>query len=330
MTDVDAEPAPGWQQQLAQAVRTIEELCERLGLDARKDISPATDQFPLLVPHSYLERIRRGDPDDPLLLQVLPRSEETSATSGFSTDPLEESALSTGNGLIQKYRGRVLVIASGACPLHCRYCFRRHYDYSANAASREGFRRTLAAIGSSSESAEVILSGGDPLSLSNDKLGRLLTALDRSANVQRLRIHTRFPVAIPDRVDAGLVALLQSVTKPLTLVLHINHANEINPALANAAARLKPNVAALLNQSVLLRRVNDSVTALGDLSEALFRAGILPYYLHQLDAVAGAAHFEVADGEARRLHERMAARLPGYLVPKLVREVPGREGKTLL
>lgn len=329
MTGGAAESALSWQQQLAGAVRSVDELLERVGLDAGNGVSAANNQFPLLVPHSYLERIRPGDPKDPLLLQVLPQRVEVQGAAGFTADPLGETHLSSG-GLIHKYHGRLLVIASGACPIHCRYCFRRHYDYSANAAGRERFRKTLEAIRSGSDSDEIILSGGDPLSLSNDKLGELLAALAASANIRRLRVHTRFPVAIPERVDEELVAILRSLAKPLTLVLHINHPNEINPALAAAAARLKPNVAALLNQSVLLRHVNDRVATLVDLSEALFDAGVLPYYLHQLDRVAGAAHFEVGDEEARSLHQQMAARLPGYLVPKLVREEPGGVGKTLL
>lgn len=330
LTEAVSEPLPSWQQQLAGAVRNVEELFQHLGLAPSGQESAATDQFPLLVPRSYLRRIRPGDREDPLLLQVLPQQAETVVPAGFVADPLGESSRSAGDGLIQKYRGRLLVIASGACPVHCRYCFRRHYDYAANAASREGFRRTLRAIASSSDSDEVILSGGDPLSLDNGKLERLLRALDDLPRIKRLRIHTRFPVVIPDRVDDELIALLRSLSKPIVVVLHINHANEIDAALAEAVARIKPSVATVLNQSVLLRNVNDDAGTLANLSETLFHAGVMPYYLHQLDAVAGAAHFAIQDDTARRLHRELAAQLPGYLVPKLVREVPGEAAKTLL
>ena len=319
-----------WKRELSAAVRTLPALLDALALSSEMVDGLEDSEFPLLVPPSYIRRIRRGDPQDPLLRQVLPSQAERINPGGFSPDPLGEAALSGGDGLIEKYSGRVLLIATGACPIHCRYCFRRHYDYHGNLASREGFRAALEAIEQSANSEEVILSGGDPLCLDDRKLGDLLSALDELPSVRRIRIHTRFPVAIPSRLNSQLVKRLASMVTPTAFVVHVNHANEIDSELEAALLDLRPAVTALLNQSVLLRGINDSTDTLAELSRALFRAGVLPYYLHQLDPVKGASHFEVDPADALALHAELQAQLPGYLVPRLVREEPGSPGKTLL
>jgi EF-P beta-lysylation protein EpmB len=270
--------------------------------------------------------MRKGDPRDPLLRQVLPLGEELVAAPGFVADPLAELAALPARGLLHKYEGRVLLIATGACAVNCRYCFRRHFPYAEEAAG-EGFEEALAYVAGDPSIEEVILSGGDPLLLPDRTLSGLAESLAAIPHVARLRVHSRTPVVLPERVDAGLLAWLAGTRLAPVLVIHANHAREIDAAVAAAMAELRAAGVTLLNQSVLLEGVNDSVEALADLSRALFAAGVLPYYLHHLDRVAGAAHFEVGEERARRLVGEVAARLPGYLVPRLVREVPGAPAK---
>jgi EF-P beta-lysylation protein EpmB len=272
--------------------------------------------------------MRRGDPDDPLLRQVLPVEAETAEQPGFIADPLGERAALTAPGLLQKYRGRALLIATPACAVHCRYCFRREFPYDEQDGPR--WQEALARIERDPGIEEVILSGGDPLSLGDARLGALSRGLERAAHVRRLRIHTRLPVVLPARVDAGLAAWLSSLKWPVVVVLHANHANEIDGEVAAACAALRSAGATLLNQSVLLRGVNDDAEALAALSRRLFEAGVLPYYLHVLDRVRGAAHFEVDEARARRIAGELAALLPGYLVPRLVRERAGAPAKVPL
>jgi len=233
------------------------------------------------------------------------------------------------NGLIRKYRGRVLLIASGACPLHCRYCFRREFPYSAQLAARGDWEPALSELRKIDDAREAILSGGDPLSLSNRRLAELLARLT-DLGFETVRIHTRFPIAIPERVDAGLLELLGATRLRTVVVVHTNHANELDDDVARALERLRAPLTALLNQSVLLRGINDATDTLATLSERLFDCGVLPYYLHLLDPVSGAAHFDVAETVGRRLIEELRARLPGYLVPRLVRETPGELSKTVV
>jgi EF-P beta-lysylation protein EpmB len=248
------------------------------------------------------------------------------AAEGFTADPVREQGLAAG-GVIQKYPGRVLLIASGACPLHCRYCFRRDFPYSAQLAARADFSAALAELRNVPDAREAILSGGDPLSLSNRRLGDLLARL-ADTSITTVRIHTRFPIAIPERIDAGLLRVLRATKLQTVLVVHSNHANELDAAVERGLAALRPELTALLNQSVLLRGVNDDAGVLAGLSERLFACGVLPYYLHLLDRVAGAAHFDVDEETAKSLVAALRARLPGYLVPRLVREIPGRSSKT--
>jgi EF-P beta-lysylation protein EpmB len=284
--------------------------------------------FPLLVPRGFVARMRKGDPDDPLLRQVWPSAAELAPAPGFTDDPVREQGLASG-GLIQKYPGRVLLIASGACPIHCRYCFRREFPYQAQLAARGDWGPAVERLRDMPEVREAILSGGDPLSLSNRRLRELLARL-ADTDLETVRIHTRFPVVVPERIDDGLLRLLRDTRLRTVMVLHSNHANELDATVQTALLALRAAIGALLNQSVLLRRVNDSVAALTALSERLLACGTLPYYLHLLDPVAGAAHFDVDEQTGRGLIAGLRARLPGYLVPRLVRETPGELSKTLL
>lgn len=285
-------------------------------------------QFALKVPRSFVAKMRCGDVNDPLLRQVLPLTDEQLPVSGYVTDPLEELDNNPLKGLIHKYRGRVLLTVAPACAVNCRYCFRRHFPYQDNSPARAEWQQVLEYIQADTSVNEVILSGGDPLLAPDRQLSWLVSALNDIAHLKRLRIHTRLPVVIPQRVDAALLGWLQATRLQAVVVLHINHANEIDEQLVKKVSELKAVGATILNQSVLLKGVNDSAVALSALSEALFAAGILPYYLHVLDKTAGTAHFDCSDARAVELHNELLASLPGFLVPKLVREVPGKASKT--
>ncbi|MEN1924874.1 EF-P beta-lysylation protein EpmB [Luteimonas qiangzhengi] len=318
-----------WQQAWREAVRDPRELLSLLGLEhaAAAVSAAAAAQFPLRVPRSFVARMRRGDLDDPLLRQVLPLDEEMRPVPGFDIDAVGDGAARAGRGLIRKYNGRALLVSTGSCAVHCRYCFRRHFPYAEETAAAGGWREAAAAIAADPQIDEVILSGGDPLSLATSKLAELTDALVAIPHLRRLRIHSRLPIVLPERVDDELIDWLAALPWPTTVVVHANHGNEFDPHVDAAMARLRGAGATLLNQAVLLRGVNDSEQALADLCERGFEAGVLPYYLHQLDRVAGAAHFEVADATALALHRALLHRLPGYLVPKLVREVAGDASK---
>ncbi|MEI2429215.1 MULTISPECIES: EF-P beta-lysylation protein EpmB [Lysobacter] len=324
-----AAAPPRWQALWRDAVRDPGELLGLLGLDPRAlgVSAQAAAQFPLRVPRGFVARMRPGDPADPLLRQVLPLDEEMRPMPGFDLDAVGDGAAKAGHGVIRKYRGRALLIATGSCAVNCRYCFRRHFPYAEETAAAAGWREAVAAIAADPDIDEVILSGGDPWSLATPKLAELTDALQAVPHLKRLRVHTRLPIVLPERVDAALTAWLAALPWPVAVVLHANHANEFDASVDAAMRRLRDAGATLLNQAVLLRGVNDSVEALAALSERSHQAGVLPYYLHQLDRVQGAAHFEVADEDARALHRALAARLSGYLVPKLVREVAGDPGK---
>ncbi len=321
-----------WQQLWREAVTDPLELLELLGLEhLAASLLPAVDTgFALRVPRGFIARMRRGDPSDPLLLQVLPQSAELLDVAGFSADAVGDLAARTASGVLHKYQGRALLIATGSCAVNCRYCFRRHFPYAQETAAANHWRAAIAQIRGDTSIDEVILSGGDPLSLSTPKLAELTDGLTSIAHLKRLRIHTRLPVVLPERVDTELTDWLRRLPWPVAVVLHANHANEIDTDVAAACVRLRDCGASLLNQSVLLRGVNDDVEALATLSERLFAAGVLPYYLHQLDRVAGAAHFAVDDASARCLVEALRGRLSGYLVPRLVREIAGAAGKSPL
>ena len=330
-TSLSGQPqALNWQQALADAIADPAELCAVLGLDPAL-IEPAfaaAGKFPLRVPRGYVARMRRGDPRDPLLLQVLPGAAELVSTPDFNTDPVGDIASSTAPGLLHKYAGRALVVTSGACAVHCRYCFRRHFPYAEQSALRQGWEPVIARLQADPSIHEVILSGGDPLSLSDRRLTQLTDELHAVRHVRRLRIHTRYPLVLPERVDAGLLKWLARVPLQKVVVVHANHANEIDAQVQRACTDLASVGATLLNQSVLLAGVNDSVATLAQLSESLFATRVLPYYLHLLDKVQGAAHFDVDERRALQLHRELTATLPGYLVPRLVREIAGAPAKT--
>jgi EF-P beta-lysylation protein EpmB len=332
-TSLSGQPqALPWQQALADAISDPAELCAVLGLDPAL-VAPAfaaAREFALRVPRGYVARMRRADPRDPLLLQVLPGAEELAPAADFTADPVGDLESSAAPGLLHKYAGRALVVATGACAVHCRYCFRRHFPYSEQSALRHGWQPALARLRADPSIQEVILSGGDPLSLSDRRLAQLTDELQTIRHIRRLRIHTRYPVVLPERVDAGLLKWLARVPLQKVVVIHANHANEIDAQVQRACAELATAGATLLNQSVLLAGVNDSVATLAELSESLFAARVLPYYLHLLDKVQGAAHFDVDERRALDLHRQLVACLPGYLVPRLVREVSGAPAKMAL
>lgn len=326
-----ALPRGSWQQELQDAITDPAELCTLLGLDPAELVAAqsATAGFPLRVPREFVTRMRHGDPRDPLLLQVLPVAAELQPSPGFGLDPVGDLASRAGTaGLLHKYHGRALLVATGACAVHCRYCFRRHFPYADESPLAGGWRATLEHLRATPSIEELILSGGDPLSLSDRRLAQLTDGLASLPQIKRLRIHTRYPIVLPARVDTGLLNWLAHLPLQKVVVVHANHANEVNDAVRAACRDLSAAGATLLNQSVLLAGVNDSVQALAELSEAVFAAGVLPYYLHLLDRVQGAAHFEVTERVAVRLHAGLLRQLPGYLVPRLVREVPAAPSKT--
>jgi len=331
---ITAQPLPaqakGWPALWREAIRDPRELLSLLGLDkeAERVSTAAAAAFPLRVPRGFAARMRHGDRDDPLLRQVLPLVDEERVVPGFDPDAVGDGAARAASGVIRKYAGRALLIATGSCAIHCRYCFRRHFPYAAESAAADRWLASLDYLRAHPEVDEVILSGGDPLSLATGKLDELTLALAGLPQIRRLRLHTRLPVVLPERVDRELLAWLGQLPWPVVTVIHANHGNELDSSVAAALAALRGAGVQVLNQAVLLKGVNDSVDALADLSERLFASGAIPYYLHQLDRVAGAAHFEVDDPRARALHAALMARLPGYLVPRLVREVAGEASKT--
>lgn len=322
--------APAWQHALRQAFHKPADLLAYLELDPEL---PALDlprlrQFPLRVPRSYAARMRKGDPNDPLFLQVWPAAREAHAVPGFVRDAVGDLDANAGDGVLHKYQGRALLITTGACAVHCRYCFRRHFPYTESLAARGHWQPALARLDADPSIVEAILSGGDPLSLSDERLQELLEGLARISHLRRIRIHTRQPIVLPERVDAGLLKILAAVPLDKVMVLHANHAQELDEPVRDACRALRDAGWTLLNQSVLLRGVNDTSSALLALHERLFSLGVLPYYLHVMDRVEGAAHFEVSEDRAVRLMRDLSQRSPGYLVPRLAREVPGEPAKT--
>lgn len=330
------QQAPGWQPQswsgqldlirsAGELLRLLELTPEQVRLSDR-----AAEQFPLRVPRAFAALMERGNPRDPLLRQVLTVADELLEQDGFSADPLQEAGHTPVPGVLHKYRGRVLLVVTGACAVHCRYCFRRHFPYQEHLPTRDRLQQALDWLARRSDIEEVILSGGDPLSLSDQRLEALHASLAALPGLRRLRIHTRLPVVEPARLSRRLERLLRDPRFATVLVLHANHPRELSPALAVNLQPLAHSGVTLLNQAVLLRGVNDDVETLAGLSEQLFTMGVMPYYLHLLDPVAGASHFQVDEERARSLHKQLRSRLPGYLVPALAREEPGGEAKTVL
>ena len=322
----------GWRSALRDAVTSPDELVELCELDSTwvRPARAAAQRFPLRVPREFIARMRRGDPADPLLRQVLPLACELEECAGFVDDPVGDLDARAGRGLLRKYEGRALLIATGACAVHCRYCFRRNFPYGEESATRSGFTEALRRVQADESLNEIILSGGDPLTLSDRRLAGFAHDLQGIAHVKRLRIHTRLPVVVPQRIDEEFLNWWTSLSIDKVLVIHANHAREIDSCVRESLARLRDGRTVLLNQTVLLRGVNDDSESLIELSEILFESGVLPYYLHLLDPVSGAHHFDVPEAEARDYVSKMSERLPGYLVPRLVREIPGAPAKAIV
>ncbi|WP_299686036.1 EF-P beta-lysylation protein EpmB [uncultured Vibrio sp.] len=320
-----------WLKQLSNAISNPTKLLEALEIDPapwQKGFT-AREQFPLRVPLSFVERMEKGNPNDPLLRQVLPLSEELEVHPGYSADPLEEQDNAIP-GLLHKYKNRALMIVKGGCAVNCRYCFRRHFPYQDNKGSKSTWQTSLDYVAEHPEINEMILSGGDPLMAKDSELEWLIQAITSIPHIKTVRIHSRLPVVIPARITDELCQLFTTSRLNVVMVSHINHANEINLELKQAFQKLKQSGVTLLNQGVMLKGVNNSIPALKALSEKLFDAGVLPYYMHVLDKVQGAAHFSISDQEAKRHFQGLVCEVSGYLVPKLTREIGGRSSKTLL
>ncbi|MCD7985605.1 MAG: EF-P beta-lysylation protein EpmB [Klebsiella quasipneumoniae] len=321
-----------WITQLANVVTSPDELLRLLNVDADEKLLAGREArrlFPLRVPRAFIARMEKGNPDDPLLRQVLTAEEEFIVAPGYSTDPLEEQH-SVVPGLLHKYRNRALLLVKGGCAVNCRYCFRRHFPYAENQGTRRNWQTAMNYIAEHPQLDEIIFSGGDPLMAKDHELDWLMTQLEAIPHVKRLRIHSRLPIVIPARITETLASRFQHSSLQVILVNHVNHANEIDNEFRTAMAMLRQAGVTLLNQSVLLRGVNDNAQTLADLSNALFDAGVMPYYLHVLDRVQGAAHFMVNDDEAREIMRELLTLISGYMVPKLAREIGGEPSKTPL
>jgi EF-P beta-lysylation protein EpmB len=321
-----------WLQQLADVVTDPTELLQLLSLEQHADLTAGNDArklFALRVPRAFIQRMTPGDAHDPLLLQVLTSRQEFVDAPGYSTDPLDEQS-SVVPGLLHKYRNRALLLVKGGCAVNCRYCFRRHFPYQDNQGNKRNWQAAIDYIAAHPELDEIIFSGGDPLMAKDHELAWLVGALEKIPHLKRLRIHSRLPVVIPARITEGLCQILAETRLQVLMVSHINHAQEIDDELRYGMQMLKRAGVTLLNQSVLLRGINDDAHTLANLSNALFDAGILPYYLHVLDKVQGAAHFFVSDNEARALVRQLLTMVSGYMVPKLAREIGGEPSKTPL
>jgi EF-P beta-lysylation protein EpmB len=323
-----------WRQAMCNAIRDPAELCRRLELDPDPGLIDRTrsvpGQFGLFVPLEFLQRMRPGRLDDPLLRQVLPLALEDQPAGEFVLDPVDDEAAKVQPGLLHKYHGRALLVVTGQCAVHCRYCFRQNYPYEEVRRGLEDFRPALQQLERDKSISEILLSGGDPLTLGDSRLRELIGELAAIDHIKRLRIHTRLPIVIPQRVTDELIECLSSTRLVSYVVIHANHAQELDEAVLSAATKLIDGGSVVLNQSVLLRGVNDSVEALVQLSEKLIEHRVLPYYLHQLDRVRGTAHFEVPEAEGHRLVSEIRKQLPGYAVPRYVREIPGESSKTPL
>lgn len=318
-----------WQKELASSFTDPAKLLQYLGLDEEKYAQhvKARRLFPMRVPRHFVNLMEKGNPNDPLFLQVMPLSDEFLTSTGYSEDPLEEHN-TAGKGILHKYDSRVLLMVRTGCAVNCRYCFRRHFPYADNSVSKHQWVEVLNYIRSNNNINEVIFSGGDPLMAKDDHLSWLANEIAEIPHIKRLRIHTRLPVVLPERINNEFINWFTALPIQKVMVLHANHANEISTSLKNRLHVLREKGVTLLNQSVLLKGVNDSGEAVSNLSETLFEAGVLPYYLHVLDKVQGASHFYVSDDKGRDIMEEAIKRLPGFLVPKLVREIGGQPGKT--
>jgi EF-P beta-lysylation protein EpmB len=323
---------PSWKSELSQCISSVSELlhCLQLNPEQLSVSQRATEDFPLKVPRPFIERMEVGNPNDPLLRQVLPVTQETEPAVGYSPDPLDEIQHNPIPGVVHKYDNRLLLIVSPNCAINCRYCFRRHFPHQENRQSKQQWQQALTYIRLHKEINEVIFSGGDPLAANDNFLGWLTEQIANIPHVKRLRIHTRLPVVIPSRIDDAFLGWATGTRLLPIVVLHINHANEIDTAVQQMVQRLLGEGMLVLNQTVLLKSINDRSAILAELSEALYDTGVIPYYLHLLDPVAGASHFDIAGQQATQIYGQLQKQLPGFLVPKLVREIPGEKSKTLM
>ena len=324
-----------WQQHMKSAVRSVDTLLSMVELERCAELPPEAKDFPVFVPLPFLQRIEKGNISDPLLRQVLPVAAEGQSPDHYSVDPLQEQSATLADGLIQKYRKRVLVIASAACAINCRYCFRRHFPYETAAIGDRRWIATADAIKADETINEVILSGGDPLSVADEKLANIFETVANIGHIKRLRIHTRLPIVIPQRVTDSLLESIWKFRKSkqgrqVIVVVHSNHENELDQTVCDSLRLIDESATQVLNQSVLLAGVNDNVQALVRLSERLLESNVLPYYLHQLDPIRGTAHFEVPIAKGIELVSAMRAQLPGYAIPRYVQELAGESSKTIL
>ncbi len=318
-----------WQEELSSLITDPAELFSLLKLDSSllPSAIASAQLFPLRSTRAFAGRIQPGNIGDPLLRQILPLGAEQENNSDYSLDPLEEAKFTPIPGLIHKYTGRVLLMAANQCAINCRYCFRRHFDYQGNSPSREQWNDAFQYIRENNSIDEVILSGGDPLSISDKQLSWMIGQIEAIPHISRLRIHSRLPIVAPSRITPTLINMLSSTRFSVVMVIHCNHPQEIDKEVTAALGELKASDCTLLNQSVLLKGVNDCENTLTELSLTLFRQGVLPYYLHLLDKVTGTSHFNVELDRARSLYQALLANLPGYLVPKLVKETPNAPSK---
>ncbi len=321
-----------WQEELELLVKTPKQLLDLLELG--DDLLPAAERahavFPLRVTRSFIARMEKGNSNDPLLRQVLPLHEELDNTASYSNDPLNEIHFNATKGIVHKYHGRVLIVAASHCAINCRYCFRRTFDYSGNRMNKMDWQHVFDYVRTHDELSEVILSGGDPLGLPDSTLQWLITQLDDIPHIERIRVHTRFPIVLPKRVSENLVRIFTSSRLQPVWVIHCNHPQEIDSEVSKAMHSAATAGITLLNQSVLLRGVNDAAPTLVELSNKLFRNRVLPYYLHLLDRVTGAQHFDLPEAEVKKIYAKAQASLSGYLLPKLVKEVPGEPAKRIV
>ncbi|KTD27410.1 lysine 2,3-aminomutase [Legionella micdadei] len=319
-----------WQKILAQGFTSVNELLEFLSLPLELGSAVAEQQFKTRVPRGFAARMQPGNPHDPLLLQVLAVNEELQTVDNYATDPLAESSTNPLQGLIHKYQGRVLLTLTGVCAVNCRFCFRRHFPYQNNNPGRNGWQEVLNYIRHDPTIFEVILSGGDPLLATDKMLGDFINQLETIQHIRTIRFHTRIPVVLPERINDALLTILSDTRLRKVIVLHCNHPQELDEGVQQVCSALRQVGCHLLNQTVLLKAINDDAEILANLSERLFDCGVLPYYLHVLDKVVGAAHFDLSEKLARAIHLQLQSLLPGYLVPRLVREVPGKAHKLWL
>ncbi len=320
-----------WQVELARAIKKPELLFELLNLNKEEfsETLKAAKNFPLNVPYPYVQKIKPGDPNDPLLLQVLPKGVELKQVAGYSYDPLQEQRASKIPGLLHKYHGRVLLILTGACAINCRFCFRRHFPYYENRLNKTHLKAIFDYLQQDTSITEVILSGGDPLIATDAYIDKLINQLRIIPHLTRLRIHSRLPIMLPQRITSSLINSFIKMPQCI-FVLHCNHPNEIDKRIINMVMQLKQAGITVLNQTVLLHKINDNAHILADLNQKLFASGVLPYYLHILDKIDGTAHFDIPLSQAKKIYSELQLLLPGYLVPKLVRETPECLHKVLI